>query len=189
MIGFKRAYTTEALIADCLKGKRKAQEHIYKKYAPVMLGVCIRYLKNQNEAEEIMVKGFMRVFEKIASFNSEGSFEGWIRRIMVNESLMYLRQMKRYQQDVSIDDMAYESLAYRETGELEAEDLLKLVQQLPEGYRVVFNLYAVEGYNHKEIADKLGISEGTSKSQLSKARSQLKKMIALQAKQEEVHYG
>ena len=160
----------EALVKACQKGDPKAQRRVYEKYAPKMLGICFRYVHDDFEAEEIMIEGFVRVFDKIESFKLEGSFEGWIRRIMVNESLMYLRSNKKYQFEISYDQILYEPEPEQFRTDLETQDLLKLIEKLPLGYRTVFNLYAIEGYSHAEIAKQLGITESTSKSQLSRAR-------------------
>lgn len=167
-------YPTEAKLVTALKkGESRAYKVVYERYAGKMLAVCTRYVANRADAEEIMLDGFMRVFEKISQFREDGSFEGWIRRIMVTESLMFLRKNKAWRQELSIDEVTSEpDYEWAETS-LEAEDLLRMVNQLPDGYRMVFNLYAIEGYSHAEIAAMLGISEGTSKSQLSRARSLL----------------
>ena len=152
----------------------KAQTRLYEKFSSKMLAVCTRYVGDKMEAEDVMIDGFMRVFDKIDQFTFQGSFEGWIRKIMVNEALMYVRSKK-----MIIVDLEY---AIEEPNEslfstdLEAADLMKIIEELPIGYRTVFNLYAIEGYNHQEIGEMLGISEGTSKSQLSRAR------VMLQAK-------
>lgn len=135
-----------------------------------------------------MIDGFMRVFEKISQFREDGSFEGWIRRIMVTESLMFLRKNKQWRQEIPIDDVTVEpDYAWADTA-IHENDLLRMVNQLPDGYRTVFNLYAIEGYNHAEIAELLGISEGTSKSQLSRARAILQATIA-KAEQEQQTNG
>jgi len=160
----------EALVKACQKGDPKAQRRVYEKYAPKMLGICFRYVHDEFEAEEIMIEGFVRVFDKIESFKLEGSFEGWIRRIMVNESLMYLRSNKKYQIETSYDQILYEPEPEQFRTDLETQDLLKLIEKLPMGFKTVFNLYAIEGYSHAEIAQQLGITESTSKSQLSRAR-------------------
>ena len=160
----------EALVKACQKGNPKAQQRVYEKYAPKMFGICFRYVHDDFEAEGIMIEGFVRVFNKIESFKSEGSFEGWIRRIMVNESLMYLRSNKKYQFEISYDQILYEPEPEQFRTDLEVQDLLKLIERLPVGYKTVFNLYAIEGYSHAEIAKHLGITESTSKSQLSRAR-------------------
>jgi RNA polymerase sigma factor (sigma-70 family) len=175
---FGQTYSESELIADCKKGKPKAQKILYEKYSAKMLGVCLRYLPVRTEAEDAMISGFMKVFEHLASFQGNGSFEGWIRRIVINESLLILRkknrmfmeEMDKVPLDLSTDFQIVHC-------ELETEDLLKLVHNLPDGYRTVFNLYVIEGYSHKEIADFLGVSESTSKSQLNRARNMLKRLI------------
>lgn len=168
-----------------------AQKAIYDKYAGLMLSVCFRYVKDKAEAEHVMVGGMVKVFKNVSQFKEEGSFEGWVRRIMVNESLMYLRKNKNMSLSADIDEVREEP-AYDELAEsLEANELLSLIQELPIGYRTVFNLYAIEGYKHEEIGEMLGISEGTSKSQLNRARKLLqKRLIALNGElKESVSYG
>lgn len=122
--------------------------------------------------------GFMRVFEKIGQYKNEGSFEGWIRRVMVNESLMYLRRNKQWRAEVALDDAPADADPVYADQNLLAEDLLNLLEELPAGYKTVFNLYAIEGYSHAEIADVLGITESTSKSQLHRARALLQRLVA-----------
>ena len=169
--------TEDKLIKNCRKNDGKAQEEVYNKYASKMLGACLRYIKDADEAESVMIGGFVKVFNKIDQFKNQGSFEGWIRRIMVNESLTFIRKNKSMYLEVDIEsadkEPDYDSLGDK----LEADDLLLMIQNLPTGYRTVFNLYAIEGYSHKEIAEKLNISENTSKSQLSRARSLLQKQL------------
>lgn len=143
-----------------------------------MNAVCRRYFKDEYEAEECMIEAFVKVFEKISQFKLEGSFEGWIRRIVVNECLMALRAKKQMGNQMSYDDIIYEPNPQLPETSLEAQDLLKLVEQLPVGYRTVFNLYAIDGYTHEEIGQSLGITESTSKSQLHRARALLQRMIA-----------
>ena len=129
------------------------------------------------EAEDVMVAAFTKIFERVNQFKNEGSFEGWIRRIMVNESLTYLRKNKSMYVETDIEAAEREPDYTKLENQLEADDLLKLIGELPAGYRIVFNLYAIDGYSHKEIADQLGISENTSKSQLSRARIFLQKRL------------
>ncbi|CCH56338.1 RNA polymerase, sigma-24 subunit, ECF subfamily [Fibrisoma limi BUZ 3] len=164
-------FTTEAQLVSALKrGESRAHKVVYERYAGKMLAVCTRYCSNRADAEEVMIDGFMKVFEKIEQFREDGSFEGWIRRIMVTESLMFLRRNRQWRQEVAVDEMTDEpDYEWADTA-VNENDLLRMVNQLPDGYRTVFNLYAIEGYSHAEIADMLGISEGTSKSQLSRAR-------------------
>lgn len=174
-------FTTETqLIAALKRGESRAHKVVYERFAGKMLAVCTRYCANRADAEEVMLDGFMRVFEKIEQFREDGSFEGWIRRVMVTESLMFLRKAKQWRHEIPIEDVVVEpNYEWADTA-VNEDDLLRLVNQLPDGYRTVFNLYAIEGYAHAEIADMLGISEGTSKSQLSRARvmlqANLKKM-------------
>ena len=159
------------------QGDPKAQRQLYDRYAPRMLGVCIRYVSDPMTAEDVLVEGFMKVFDKIGQFKSEGSFEGWMRRIMVNEALGYLRQRKRIQ-EVAILDEAQQVVDNSLADEaLETEEMLQMIATLPIGYRTVFNLYAIEGYAHAEIAEKLGITESTSKSQLHRARAMLQQLV------------
>jgi RNA polymerase sigma factor (sigma-70 family) len=167
----------EALVKACQNGDPKAQRRVYEKYSPKMLGICFRYLHDDFEAEDVLIEGFMRVFDKINSFKLEGSFEGWIRRIMVNEALMYIRSKKKFEYQTSYDDILYEPEPEQFATDLETEDLLKMIEKLPTGYRTVFNLYAIEGYSHAEIAQSLGITESTSKSQLSRARVYLQEQL------------
>ena len=167
------------LIKGCRKGDRHAQQQVFDLYASRMLGVCLRYLKNTMQAEDVLVMSFTKVFDRIGQFKGDGSFEGWIRRITVNEALTWLRRnrsMMVAQADlVEVDRQPdYSKLA----DHLEEEDLLKMIDQLPPGYRIVFNMYALDGYSHKEIAEELGITENTSKSQLSRARTYLQKLLA-----------
>lgn len=169
----KKSINDEEIIAGCLNGSREAQHTLYEKYSAKMLGVCCRYLKNPDEAEDLMISSIMKVFEKLEQFKSEGSFEGWIRRIVVNECLTYLRKNKSMYMAVDVEKAEKEPDYKVLTDRLVEEDLITLIQGLPDGYRTVFNLYAIEGYSHKEVADNLGISVNTSKSQLSRARTLL----------------
>ncbi|MDB5240271.1 MAG: polymerase subunit sigma-70 [Spirosoma sp.] len=167
-------FTTEAqLIAALKRGEGRAHKIMYDRLAGKMLAVCTRYCANRADAEEVMLDGFMQVFEKIGQFREEGSFEGWVRRVMVTESLMFLRKNKQLRQEIPMDEVLVEPNYEWADTSLNESDLLRLVNQLPDGYRTVFNLYALEGYAHAEIAEMLGISEGTSKSQLSRARAML----------------
>jgi RNA polymerase sigma-70 factor (ECF subfamily) len=167
----------EELIRGCIKKQAKAQSDLYESYSPIMYGVCLRYLKEPETAEEVMVTGFTKVFDKVGQFKFEGSFEGWVRRIMVNESLTFIRKNKYMYMEVDIETADREPDLNHLEDHLEAEDLMKIIQKLPVGYRTVFNMYAIEGYSHKEIAQQLGVSENTSKSQLSRARATLKQYL------------
>ena len=154
------------------------QEELYRRFSPRMYGVCMRYAGNAEEAEDILQEGFIKVFKKLGSFRSEGSFEGWVRRIFVNTAIEHFRR-KTYQQPITEQhENSVEGKNISVLDSLGEKDILKLVQDLSPGYRTVFNLYVVEGYTHKEIGDMLGISEGTSKSQLARAKSVLQKKVA-----------
>jgi RNA polymerase sigma factor (sigma-70 family) len=164
-------FPTEAhLIRALARGEARAQRVVYERFAGKMLAVCLRYCANRDDAEEVLLDGFMRVYDRVGQFREEGSFEGWIRRIMVTESLMFLRRTKSWRQEIPLDGADTEPNYAWADASLNETDLLRLINQLPDGYRTVFNLYAIEGYSHAEIADMLGIAEGTSKSQLSRAR-------------------
>jgi RNA polymerase sigma-70 factor (ECF subfamily) len=176
----------DQIIVGCLEGKRKAYSLLFKNYAPVMLGVCLRYSKNRIDAEDVMQDGFIKVFTQIHKFRREGSFEGWIKRIMINSAIdNYQSNLKHaFHEDVSEIDQSAIFTGHADEdddlpGELDIskEKLMGMIQDLPDGYRVVFNLYAIENYNHREIAALLGISENTSKTQLLKARKALRKKI------------
>ncbi len=171
------SYTIDSLLEGCRRGDRKAQESLYKILASRMMGICMRYSKDTFEAEDVLQMGFVKVFQKISDFRGEGSFEGWIRRIMVNTAIESYRKNLRNLNLVDIDEVYDQPQNTFDMSGLELKDLLKLVQQLPNGYRLVFNLYVIEGYSHKEIAKQLGITEGASKSQLSRARAILKEKI------------
>jgi RNA polymerase sigma factor (sigma-70 family) len=172
-------FNQEAQLLKALrKSDPKAQRQLYEKYASRMMGVCMRYVGDSMTAEDILVAGFMRVFDKIEQFKGEGSFEGWIRRIMVNEALGHLRQRKRLHEETDLTEAHGQADVGLADQDLEAEELMKLIEKLPIGYRTVFNLYAIEGYSHAEIAQMLGITESTSKSQLHRARAVLQQMLA-----------
>jgi RNA polymerase sigma factor (sigma-70 family) len=181
--------TEQLLIKGCAAGDRAFQTKLYNLFASKMLGVCLRYARNREEAEEILQEGFLRVFTYIHTFKGNGSFEGWIRKIMVNCALARYRNKSSLQPVIrlSADSSGHDvtdSLSI--SSNLDAKELLSLVQTLPAGYRIVFNLYVFEGYKHREIAEALGISEGTSKSNLSDARAFLQK--SLMVKKKLVHY-
>jgi RNA polymerase sigma-70 factor (ECF subfamily) len=153
------------------------QEELYRRFSPRMYAVCLRYAGNAEEAEDILQEGFIKVFKKLNSFRSEGSFEGWVRRIFVNTAIEHFRR-KRYLMPVTEkEENTIEGKYLSVLDDLAARDIMSLVQDLSPGYRTVFNLYVVEGYTHKEIADMMGISEGTSKSQLSRAKVILQDMV------------
>ncbi|TSD63524.1 sigma-70 family RNA polymerase sigma factor [Inquilinus sp. KBS0705] len=168
----------DEIVNQCKAGQRKAQELLYKQFASKMLGVCMRYATDRMEAEDMLQNGFIKVFGKMADYRGEGSFEGWMRRIMVHSSIEYYRKHHKMMQVVDIDEAGHEpSVNAAAASSLEAKDLLLLIKGLSPGYRMVFNLYAIDGYSHKEIAEIAGITEGASKSQLSRARAILKEQL------------
>ncbi len=169
----------QLLIKGCIAGDRTDQTRLYDLFAPRMLGVCMRYAKSREEAEEILLEGFLKVFTYIKNFKATGSFEGWMRKIMVNCALHRYRSKSHLHPVLHLENES--PLATEEPdifSKLDAKELTLLVQSLPAGYRMVFNLYIFEGYKHREIAEALGISEGTSKSNLSDARAILQKALA-----------
>ena len=168
----------EELIRGCRRGDHHAQQRLFDLYSSRMYGVCFRYIKDTMQAEDVLVIAFTKVFERISQFKGEGSFEGWIRRITINEALTSLRKSRMMMVETNLERADREPDYDCLSDHLEAEDLLKMIERLPPGYRIVFNLYAIDGYSHKEIAGQLGISENTSKSQLSRARSYLQKLLA-----------
>lgn len=166
------------LILRCRKGCRRAQYELYEKFAPKMFAVCLRYARDASEAEDMLQDGFIKVFANLGSFKDLGSFEGWVRRIFVNTALEKFRKKN----PMLLSSELHPNLAITRDDEtvlnrLSAEELTRLIRSLPDGYRMVFNLYAVEGYSHKEIGEMLSISEGTSKSQLARARQHLQEKI------------
>jgi RNA polymerase sigma-70 factor (ECF subfamily) len=166
------------LIGLAQGNNRHAQHKIYSKYAPKMLSVCRQYVKDVHHAEDLMITAFMKVFTNLKNFENKGSFEGWIRRIMVNECISFIRAQKKVS---FLEDEYYKEDTFNniESG-MSVDDIQSLIDSLPDGYRMIFNLYAIEGYKHREIAEMLGINEGTSKSQLSHARRILQEQVNLQ---------
>lgn len=170
----------ENLIQGCLRRDRNAQKQLYDTFSSKMYGICYRYVKDPMLAEDVLVTAFTKILEKIDQYKGDGSFEGWIRRIMVNESLTCLRRNRTMYVETDLEDAERQPDYNNLTDHLQAEDLLTMIETLPPGYRVVFNMYAIDGYSHKEIAEHLGISENTSKSQLSRARVFLQKLLVEQ---------
>lgn len=167
----------EKLIRKCIGNERKAQHQLFEIYSDKLFAVALRYLRNRYAAEEVIANAFLKIFSSLDHFRPEGEmkFQAWMRKIVVNEALMELRKMK--QMPVFTDDIP-EVLSAIESGEnIYYDELVLLIEQLPEGYRLVFKLYVIEGYTHAEIGSLLGISDGTSKSQLHKARLQLQQML------------
>jgi len=174
----------QKIIEGCIKGKRHAQNKLYQKYAPMMLGICLRYAKNKAEAEDILQEGFLKVFMNIKSFRSEGSFEGWMKRIMINTAITHIKQNLKHKYHSNIEEIEETKVISEEKQDdedvvkISRTQLMSIVQTLPDGYKMIFNLYVFEQLTHKEIAEMLGISVNTSKSQLSKARKLLSTKLA-----------
>ncbi len=169
--------TERELVEGCMREDRKCQQEVFRLYASKMMGVCLRYARHQMEAEDLLQDAFIKVFNNINRFEFKGSFEGWIRRIAVNTALKnYSKKSFSYEQ-IGVEEQPESSIPPEVYAHLHEEELLKLVAALPDGYRVVFNLYAIEGYSHKEISEMLGCQESTSRSQLVKARKMLQSQI------------
>lgn len=165
------------LIENCLSGDRKSQKAMYEHFSGKMFSICLRYSKNQMDAEDILQDGFVKLFNNLNRFRGEGSFEGWVRRIFVNTAIEHIR---RKNINTSVGEGLENSVADKRQNALDnlyEKDILKTTKTLSDGYRTVFNLYAVEGYSHKEIASQLGITESTSKSQFSRAKALLRTMM------------
>lgn len=167
---------TDRLIDSCRQGDRKAQRLLYEKYASSMLGICRRYLPRIDEAEDALMQGFTKVFRQLDKLEDSSKFDFWIRRIMANECLMILRKKKKMQ-FAEINEWDVPALNPKALDNLSTDDILDLVNALPDGYRTIFNLYVIEGYKHKEIAEMLNISINTSKSQLIMARRKLQEQL------------
>jgi len=170
--------TDDELVQGCVKGDPIAQKALYERFARKMMSVCMRYASNRDQAKDMLQDGFMKVFQKVDHYRGDGPLGGWIARTMVNTALDHIRRNKPY--DHSLDLTEAEHLHQEDShtvASMGADELLALVQALPTGYRTVFNLFAIEGFQHKEIAEKLGISENTSKSQFMKARAHLRKLL------------
>ena len=169
--------TERELIEGCIREDRKCQRELFTRYAGKMLTVCRRYARHQMEAEDILQDAFIKVFDNIAKFQFKGSFEGWVRRVVVNTALKNYQKSSFQKERIGLEPYDDRPLEPTAISHLQEEELLKLINNLPDGYRVVFNLYVIEGYSHKEIADTLEIGESTSRSQLVKARKMLKDQI------------
>ena len=166
------------LIELAVKNNRHAQHQIYSRFSPKMLSVCRQYIKDMQQAEDIMITAFMKVFTNLKNFEHKGSFEGWTRRIMINECISFIRIQKKV--TFIEDENYYEERHNNIESQFAVEDIQFLIDNLPDGYRMIFNLYCIEGFKHQEISAMLGINEGTSKSQLSHARKMLQGNISKQ---------
>lgn len=169
----------QQLIDGCVKRKSKAQKALYDAYAPLMMSVCIRYVRDRDRAQDVLQDGFVKVFTKIDTYNASGQFGGWMRRIFVTTALEHLRSNKRFDQDINIDDREIADSDFDNSilEKISADYLLEHIARLPDGYRTVFNLFGIEGYTHREIAAMLGIEESTSRSQYNRARKLLQNSL------------
>ncbi|PRY12422.1 RNA polymerase sigma-70 factor (ECF subfamily) [Pontibacter ummariensis] len=170
----------EEIIAGCKEGKASSQEKLYQLYSRRMMAVCVRYTSSRFEAEDIFHEAFVKVFKHIDSY-SGGSFEGWVRRIFVNTAINHYHKNRKYQEQLDYSTIEESTPSTEDIiSQISGQELQALINLMPEGYKLVFNLYVVEGYNHREIGEALNIAEGTSKSQLAKAKSFLKKILLKQ---------
>lgn len=165
------------VLEGCARGEHKYQKMLYDAYSSKMFGICLRYAKNYHLAEDFLQEGFIRIFKNIHTFRFQGSLEGWLKRIIVNVALEHLRQAVKIHPIDEVNGIESMMTEKEIDNDIEAGELLRIVQSLPDGYRTIFNLFAMEGYSHKEISAMLGISEGTSKSQYSRAKTILQKLV------------
>ncbi|MDR1382060.1 MAG: sigma-70 family RNA polymerase sigma factor [Tannerella sp.] len=167
----------QQLIKGCIDGDRKAQKALYDKYSRKMMGVCLRYVKDTEDARDLMQEGFIKLFTNLHRYAGDGSFDGWVRKIFVNCALERLRHHDVLRDAGDVDDANCAEIPDETASDMSSEELMAYVRALPNGFRMVFNMFAVEGYSHKEIGDILNISESTSRSQYARARKLLRKMI------------
>jgi RNA polymerase sigma factor (sigma-70 family) len=165
------------LIRACIAGNRAMQEELYRRFAPKMYAVCMRYANNADDAQDLLQEGFIKVYRNLEKFRAEGSFEGWVRRVFVNTSIEHFRRKNTLYSITEKEENVIEDSDITALDNLAEKDIIALVQELSPGYRTVFNMYVIEGYSHKEIGKILGISEGTSKSQLARAKAILQKKV------------
>lgn len=167
------------ILKGCIKGKSSAQRELFDRYSRVLLGICVRYAASVEEAEDILQEGFVKIFLNISHFKGEGSLMAWMRRIMINTAITHYHKMRKHRYHDDIEEVRETNMETHSWGEADftSEELWNVIQRMPEGYRMVFNLYAVEGYKHREIAEIMGIDENTSKSQYSRARKWLQERL------------
>lgn len=185
-------YNEAEVVKGCIRQDRHFQKLLYEHYYGSMMAVCLRYANDREEARDVLHEGFMKVFKNINRFKEGTNLGAWIRRIMINTSIDHYRKNAKKPNFVEINHAIHEADVHDVVSEMSAEEILKLVQKLSPAYRTVFNLYVIEGYSHREVGEALGISEGTSKSNLAKARAKLQKMILssrLQSKSESEKYA
>jgi RNA polymerase sigma factor (sigma-70 family) len=172
-------FNLEKVISDCKKNKRKAQVILYKQYSPRLLSVCLRYVADKSEAEDILQDSFLKIFKNIKEYSGKGHFEAWIKKIAINTAITHFHKEKKHYYHEEIDGVAENEIQYTLSPDKEYDvvELQNLLKKMPEGYRIIFNLYAIEGYKHREIAEQLQIDESTSKTQYLRAKKWLVKEI------------
>ena len=172
-------WNDEQILSECIKNDRKAQELLYEKYAPSLLGICIRFTRNRDEAEDVLQEGFVKIFLNLSNFKGKSSLMSWMRRIVINTAItMYHRNLK-HQHHYDVEDFRERNVGEMDLNDLEftREELFNVISALPAGYKMVFNLYAIEGFKHKEIAKKMQIDINTSKSQYSRAKKLIQRKL------------
>ena len=172
-------FSEEEIIKECIKGNRKAEKHLYTKYNGLFFAICLRYTQSREEAEDVLITGFTSIFESLPMYKKQGSFEGWMRRIIVNTALEKYRSRNRLYmvEDIDMIPEPFVDPDNEDYSGLDAGDLMEIIRMLPPKYRMVFNLFALEGYSHREISRMINISEGTSKSNLARARMILQRRV------------
>jgi RNA polymerase sigma-70 factor (ECF subfamily) len=175
--------TDEELVKKCLENNRNAQKALFDKYSRNMMSLCIRYAGNEDDAKDILQEGFIKVFTRLKDYRGSGSLSGWIKTIMVNTALNHIKKRGMVTEWLEINEEFSVSADLQGDSRMGEQELLKLIRSLPDGFRTIFNLFAIEGYSHKEIAGMMGISENTSKTQYMRARARLQKMIVSKSEQ------
>ena len=170
--------TDQEIVEGCIAKDAKAQRFLFEKYAGKMMGICLRYMKNREEAQDVLQEGFIKVYQKMSQYKNTGPLGGWMRMVMINTALIQLRKNKKWENTIDVStsyDLSTDD--YTVLDKLSADELMSVINSIPEGYRTVFNLFVIEGYAHKEIAKMLDVTESTSKTQFRKARLYLKKIL------------
>ncbi|MCB0760624.1 MAG: RNA polymerase sigma factor [Flavobacteriales bacterium] len=172
------------IIEGCKRKDRRYQDELYRKYSAMLFGLCLRYTKSREEAEDVLQEGLVKIYKSIGSYSMSNSFEGWMRRIVINTAITHYRKNLKHAYHEDITEMSHNSVSTPDdfSNEFSREELLNVINKLPDGYRIVFNMYVVEGYKHKEISEILGIDINTSKSQLSRAKKYLQRELELLSK-------
>jgi len=175
--GSNQNLSEDDIINGCLNKDRKMQEILYHRFSSKMFTVCLRYCKDTEDAQDLLQDGFVKIFKNLDKYRGEGSFEGWIRRIFVNTSIEHFRRSVKNFPVTEMKEISIEDASWNALDNLAEKEIIKMIQELSPGYRQVFNMYVIEGYSHRDISEILGVSEGTSKSQLARAKAILKKMV------------